>query len=50
MDTPVRPRRVEIPEGFVDAWGLDEESIPLTPFIVVPKQDPDPSLPAETEE
>lgn len=37
MKTPVsRPERHEIPEGMVDAWGLDDDSIKIKPHIVRP--------------
>lgn len=32
--TPVRPTFRPIPAGFVDAIGLDDDSIPITPFVV----------------
>jgi hypothetical protein len=35
MDSgPVTPRRREIPPGYVDAWGLDNDSLHVTPIIV----------------
>lgn len=41
--SPVRPTYRPAPEGFVDAIGLDDDLIPVTPFIVGARQ----PLPAE---
>jgi len=33
-NTPLQPTSRKIPAGFVDAWGLDHESIHVVPRVV----------------
>lgn len=33
-EKPVRPTFRPVPAGFVDAIGLDDDSIPIKPFVV----------------
>ncbi|MDR3401428.1 MAG: hypothetical protein P4L99_02930 [Chthoniobacter sp.] len=34
---PLKPRRRTIPDGFVDAIGLDDEAVAFTPYVIEPK-------------
>jgi len=36
---PLPPLRTEVPTGFVDAMGLDDESIAIKPILLVEVED-----------
>ncbi len=45
MKTPqTRPKRHELPPGFVDAIGLDCDSIPIKPYFLRTESREDPHL------